>query len=167
MQFAYLINNYTVSKNSFIGNATVKKRILYVSKDLNLTPDKTILSGDFINFCASHLGIQGDFKIYLVSNRETHDIETTANYHRGKNMIKIYCRNRALVDVLRSVAHELTHLSQDEKGELVGTIQDAGGKIEDEANAKAGEIIKLFAKSNQERRRIYESIFQYLDLLNS
>ena len=58
---------------------------------------------------------------------------------------------------MRSIAHELTHLKQDERGELVGEIQDAGGAIEDEANAKAGEIIKLYAKSDPERRRIYES----------
>ena len=37
-------------------------------------------------------------------------------------------------------------------------VQDAGGDIEDEANAKAGEMIKIFAKSKPERKRIYESL---------
>ena len=47
---------------------------------------------------------------------------------------------------------------QDESGMLVGIIQDAGGEIEDEANAKAGELIKLFAKSIPQRRAIYERL---------
>ena len=56
----------------------------------------------------------------------------------------------------------MVHCSQDEKGELVGVIRDAGGEIEDEANARAGELIKLFAKSNPQRKSIYESILRGL-----
>tara|TARA_E500000331_G_scaffold358038_1_gene422374 strand:+ start:4197 stop:4619 length:423 start_codon:yes stop_codon:yes gene_type:complete len=139
-------------------------RKLYIDDNLDINSDKAILAGDFINFCADNLPIDGNFKIYLVSNRENHDIATTAAYHRGKNIIKIYCKNRALVDILRSLAHEMTHLMQDEKGELQGIIQDAGGYIEDQANAKAGELIKLFAKSMPERRAIYESVKKKLIL---
>lgn len=139
-------------------------RKLYIDSNLGVNNDKIILAGDFINFCADNLEIEGDFKIYLVSNRESHNIATTAAYHRGDNIIKIYCKNRALVDILRSLAHEMTHLMQDEKGELQGIIQDAGGPIEDQANAKAGEIIKLFAKSMPGRRAIYESTKRKLAL---
>jgi len=37
-----------------------------------------------------------------------------------------------------------------------GPIRDAGGFHEDQANARAGELIKLFAKSNAGRKAIYE-----------
>ena len=133
-------------------------RKLYIEKDVDLTPRKSIITGDFINFCANRLPVAGDFEIYVVGDRDRHDIATTAAYHRGKNLIKIYGKNRALVDILRSIAHELTHLMQDENEMLVGDIQDAGGSIEDEANAKAGEIIKRYAKSHPSRKSIYESI---------
>ena len=133
---------------------------LYISKDLELSPEKIVLMSDFINYCSDNLPIHADFKVFVVSEREPHQIETTAAYYRGKNIIKVYGKKRALVDVLRSIAHELTHLMQDEQGRLVGVIQDAGGEIEDEANAKAGEIIKLFAKSADRRRDIYESIIR-------
>jgi len=123
-----------------------------------MTPEKTILMGEFINFCADNLPIKGEFKVYVIDDRKKHGISTTAAYHRGENLIKIYGKKRALVDILRSIAHELTHLMQDENNLLVGTIQDAGGPIEDEANAKAGELIKLFAKSDPGRKKIYESI---------
>ena len=132
-------------------------RKLYIDKNLGIENRNAVLAGDFINFCADRLPIEGDFEIHLVSDRSKHDIETTAAYHRGAGLIKVYCKKRALVDILRSVAHEMTHLMQDEKGELQGIIQDAGGHIEDQANAKAGELIKLFAKSLPGRRAIYES----------
>jgi len=133
-------------------------RKLYMSKDLNIAPEKAFLIGDFINFCANWLPIEGEFDIYVVDDRDTHEISTTAAYHRGNNIIKVYGKNRAIVDVLRSVAHELVHMMQDENEMLVGQIPDAGGHIEDEANAKAGEIIKRYAKSHPSRKRIYESL---------
>ena len=102
--------------------------------------------------------MESEFEIYVVNDRDKHSIDTTGAYHIGKNIVKVYGKNRALVDILRSIAHELTHLMQNENGMLAGEIQDAGGSIEDEANAKAGELIKLYAKSSPERKRIYESI---------
>ena len=133
------------------------KRKLYVEKGTGISPNKAVLTGDFINFCIDKLSIKGDVAIHVVSDRDKHEIETTAVYFRGNNVIKVYGKNRAQVDILRSIAHELTHLKQDEDGMLVGTIRDAGGEIEDEANAKAGELIKLFAKSKPLRRKIYEA----------
>jgi hypothetical protein len=74
----------------------------------------------------------------------------------GENKCIIYAKNRAFVDVLRSIAHEMTHMMQDELGLLEGgNIRDAGGFHEDQANARAGEIIKRFAKSKPYRKMIY------------
>ena len=134
---------------------------LYVGKNLGLTPEKIRLAGEFTLFCAEHLPIEGDFEVYLVSNREPHSISTTASYEVGNNCCRIYARNRALVDVLRSIAHEMTHMYQDETGLIKGPVRDAGGFHEDHANSKAGELIKRFAKSHESRKAIYESkIFQ-------
>ena len=130
---------------------------LFVSKNLNFTPGKTKMAGEFVLFCADFLPIENPFEVYLVSNRETHNIGTTAVYEVGNNVCKIYAKNRSLADVLRSVAHEMTHMMQDEMGLIKGPIRDAGGFHEDQANAKAGEIVKLFAKSKKGRRAIYES----------
>ena len=86
-----------------------------------------------------------------------HDITTTAFYRIPDNLIKVYGKDRALVDICRSVAHELTHMMQNENNMLNGEIQDIGGSIEDEANSKAGSLIKLYAHSSKDARRIYES----------
>jgi hypothetical protein len=61
-----------------------------------------------------------------------------------------------LVDVLRSIAHELVHHLQNQRGELDGTKNEGGdgSPWENEANAKAGELIRIFGRQNPE---IYES----------
>ena len=129
---------------------------LYVDKELDLNPAKTQLAAEFTLFCAEHLPIDGDFEVYIVADRNKHGISTTAAYHVNNNICKVYGKNRALVDILRSIAHEMTHMMQDEQGLLKGHIQDAGGFHEDQANSKAGELIKRFAKSKEGRRAIYE-----------
>ena len=129
----------------------------YLSKDLGYDRKKRDLATQFILFCAEMLPIEGDFSIHAVSDRKPHGIMTTAAYLVGENSCYVYSKNRALPDVMRSIAHEMTHMMQDEMGLLVGEIRDAGGFHEDQANAKAGELIKLFAKSKEERKKIYES----------
>jgi len=134
----------------------MKKLIL--SKDLELDREKQYILKDFCKYCISFLKIESPVKIYVVDDRQSHGIKTTAYYDRSDKIIKVYGKNRALVDICRSICHELVHCSQDEKGLLVGVIQDAGGEIEDEANARAGEVIKRFAKSSDHRKAIYESM---------
>jgi hypothetical protein len=110
-------------------------------------------------FCADSLPIEGDFSVFLTNSREQHGIATTALYEVGNNCCRVYCKNRALADVLRSVAHEMTHMMQDQMGLIRGPIRDAGGFHEDQANSKAGELIKLFAKNKPENKMIYESLY--------
>ena len=136
---------------------------LYVDEGLQYNPEQMKLAGEFILFCADSLPIEGEFEVHLVNSRDPHGITTTALYEVGNNCCKVYCKNRALADVLRSVAHEMTHMMQDQIGILNGPITDAGGFHEDQANSKAGELIKLFAKSKPNRKRIYEN--KILDLL--
>ena len=130
---------------------------LFIGKNLDLKQDKKRHLADFVLFCANHLPIKGNFEVYLVSNRENHGIGTTAVYEVGNNCCKIYAKNRALPDVMRSIAHEMTHMMQDQTGLIKGKIRDAGGFHEDQANARAGELLKLFAKSRKDRKSIYES----------
>jgi hypothetical protein len=49
-------------------------------------------------------------------------------------------------------------MMQDELGLITGPIRDAGGFHEDQANSRAGELIKLFVKSKDDRKAIYENI---------
>lgn len=131
---------------------------IYISKKLNYDDEKADMICDFISFCAKELKLKGvNFCIFVESERgEGRNIKTTAAYDPNTKKCYVFGRNRATVDVCRSIAHEMTHMMQDVTGNLSGLIQDVGGFHEDQANAKAGEIIKKFAYSNDSRMGIYE-----------
>jgi hypothetical protein len=50
---------------------------------------------------------------------------------------------------LRTIAHEMVHHKQFEEGRLKIKPADIGGDIEDEANAKSGQFIKMFSKKDE------------------
>lgn len=101
---------------------------------------------DFAKFVKKELDIKTMPTIAILSSRD--GLKTTANYDHAKEnkIIKVCAKNRALVDVMRSLAHELVHHKQFEQGRLKKQPPDIGGEIEDEANAKAGQFIKMYAR---------------------
>jgi hypothetical protein len=101
---------------------------------------------EFVKFVQKELKIKNMPTIAILGTRN--GLKTTANYDYQKEnkVIKIYGKNRLVVDVMRSVAHELNHHKQWEDGRLKVKPPDIGGPIEDESNAKAGQFIKMFAK---------------------
>lgn len=110
-----------------------------------LSEHKKKLLTDFALFVCDHLKIKNDPRIMILNGRS--EIKTTANYDYTKDekVIKINGKNRAVVDIMRSIAHELTHHKQWEDGRLKIKPADIASDIENEANAKAGELIKRFA----------------------
>lgn len=101
----------------------------------------------FVKFIQDELDLNTPFKIQLVTNR-SEDLRTYAYYDPNNGLIKVYCKNRGLADVLRSVAHELIHHLQNQRGQLEVPVQDIGGRIEDEANSVAGQLVKKFGYMN-------------------
>jgi hypothetical protein len=129
---------------------------LIIQKDLNIPIDKINVLSDFVHFCHESLSPTTDYKVFIVADREPTGIQTTAYYNPGNRNIAIYGKNRALVDVCRSIAHEMTHMRQDDMGQIRGPVQDIGGFHENQANSAAGALIKLFAKKSNSGRKIYE-----------
>jgi len=105
---------------------------------------------EFVKFVKKELGIKDMPEILVKATRD--GLKTTANYdyRQEKKVVKVYGNNRALVDIMRSIAHELVHHKQFEDGRLDGPKPpDIGGEIEDEANAKAGQFIKMFSRIDE------------------
>jgi type IV secretory pathway VirD2 relaxase len=103
---------------------------------------------EFAKFVKSELGIKDMPTISLQNGRK--ELKTTASYDYTKEnkIVKINAKNRALVDVMRSLAHELVHHKQWEDGRLEVRPADIGSPEEDEANALAGRYIKMFAQKD-------------------
>lgn len=123
-------------------------RKLYISEGLENYISNLDLISNFIDLCNTELSIDEscNYKIYFVDDREKHNIKTTAFYNPYDNTIKIYAKDRMIIDSLRSLAHEMTHMMQNEMGLITGPVKDEGGFHEDQANAKAGLIVKRFIK---------------------
>lgn len=113
-----------------------------------LTEDKKKVLDKFVLFVKKQLELKTIPTIKIQNDRE--GLKTTANYDYTKEnkLIKVCAMNRALVDVCRSIAHELVHHKQFEDGRLEVKPPDIGGEIEDEANAKAGQFIKMYSKED-------------------
>ena len=112
-----------------------------------LTDEQKNKLNKFVKFVKEQLEIESVPTISIQNNRD--GLKTTANYDYTKEvkLIKVSALNRALVDVMRSIAHEMVHHKQFEQGRLNGPKPpDIGGEIEDEANAKAGQYIKMFSR---------------------
>ena len=133
-----------------------EKDSIVIDHNLERCTENKGLIFDFCMFCKEFLEIDHPLKIELVSDREKSNITTTAFYNPENHLIRVYCKDRAIADICRSIAHEMTHMSQMLESRIEFPVQDAGGHIEDEANSKAGEVLKLFAKSDPERKSIYE-----------
>ncbi|MEN6290797.1 MAG: hypothetical protein ABFD07_02115 [Methanobacterium sp.] len=122
-------------------------------EEIETMPKKAIVQ-KFMEFVIDNLGIYGTVKLKLTNNRD--GITTTAYYNPGTGLICVYIKNRAIVDILRSIAHEMVHHKQNQRGDLTGDASEGadGSQFENEANSKAGELIRIFGRQNPE---IYES----------
>jgi hypothetical protein len=118
-----------------------------------LTDEKKEILDKFVLFVKEQLELKTVPTIKIQNHRD--GLKTTANYDYTKEnkIIKVCAKNRALVDVCRSIAHEMVHHKQFEQGRLKTQPPDIGGEIEDEANAKSGQFIKMYSKKDP---NIYE-----------
>ena len=118
---------------------------------LELMEDKI---DDFVDFVSGDLELEDNFTVDITNDSD--DVETLASYDINNNEVTVLGKDRALPDIIRSVAHELVHHKQNERGELTGRKEEGedGSPWEDEANAKAGELVRKYGRENPE---IYET----------
>ena len=114
--------------------------------------DREVEINKFIGFCKDELDINELPPVTLRYEKKggegMSNIDTTA-YQSKDQGVHVYVKDRALVDILRSIAHELVHHHQLERDEdyYWKHIEDnpgiqSGTDLEDEANARAGSLIK-------------------------
>jgi hypothetical protein len=105
---------------------------------------------DFVNFAKDYLDINDDIKISLAFEK-TADIRTTA-YYSNEGLIKVYVKDRAIIDVCRSIAHELVHHKQNIEGKFENAVDpgEDGSEFENEANAVAGILIRKWGRIHPE-----------------
>jgi hypothetical protein len=98
---------------------------------------------DFLPMCVGHLQLTQLPKIAFQK-----DINTTSfgTYDADTDTITLVLHNRQPVDILRTLAHELVHAQQRQSDKIKPGDGRTGSPIEDEANAEAGVIMRVFAQ---------------------
>ena len=99
----------------------------------------------FAKFASKELGIDKLPDINYVGHEQ--DKTKSFGSYNGSS-IKVRVAGRQSIDIMRTVAHELAHHKQKLKGEKGDN--KAGGKTENDANAKAGEIMRKYNDRHQE-----------------
>jgi cytidyltransferase-like protein len=119
-------------------------------KRLNESETGTI--GEFIKFAIKNLGIQNPPRNLTLSydTAKAKEMRSFGYFDPNSNKIWIYCGNRNMGDILRTLAHELVHRKQDEDGRINYESGKTGSEIENEANAKAGVLLRDFGKQHEE-----------------
>jgi hypothetical protein len=119
---------------------------IYKGCELGETEKKFLIH--FTDWAVSKLKITTPFKLILCARG--YGGISTGGYDPETNDVISRLEDRAPIDCARTIAHELVHLRQREIGKIKPNVpvQDIGGDIENEANAAAGVLLKLYAKEH-------------------
>lgn len=103
----------------------------------------------FLSMAAEELALRRLPRIVWVTQpRVSEKTQSFGKYTNEDNSIRVVIRNRHPLDVMRTLAHELTHYRQDMEGRIEPDSGQTGSPIENEANAMAGRIMRRFGRSH-------------------
>jgi len=125
------------------GGESVKESTVNVEKK-EIPLDKVVRR--FVHYAARYLKLKKLPKIKLRKGELSHDIHSMGHYVDDHRTVEVETKDRHVMDILRTLAHELTHYRQHER--LGKSMPDDAGRTgssyENEANAEAGIIMRHF-----------------------
>jgi predicted nucleotidyltransferase len=139
----------------------------HLKEDVDLTPDGVNpttcmflneedrdpkdIATDFIKYCVDKLGIETMPRVRFKKDPQwSVRNKTFGRYSDQDHTLVVSLANRHIMDILRTIAHELTHKRQHETQHMPMDAGDTGSKWENEANAKAGVLMRNYAKQHPE-----------------
>jgi hypothetical protein len=128
----------------------VKGKLDEAGDEPNFLEDNPIMQ-KFIQWASKELHLQSTPKFEFSYNTE----EAQQGHHTGRhsendNSVWVYVANRNMVDIMRTVYHELTHVRQGELNMIKPGDSYPGSPIEMLADMTAGKAMKIFGKSHPE-----------------
>ncbi len=101
----------------------------------------------FLLLCQSELGLSSLPQINWIVEKGGVGNRTFGQYMPDSKSIDISIRERHPLDIMRTLAHELVHYKQAIDGRLKPQSGKTGSQEENEANSKAGIIMRKFGKT--------------------
>lgn len=119
----------------------------FIFEDSNLDNEVS----KFVDWAVKRLHIQKPPKIVLSFDHEkAQKGHHTGQHIEGTDNVWVYAKNRNMVDILRTVFHELVHWRQSELNMIDHGDSYPGSAIESMADMLAGKYIKIYGKDNKQ-----------------
>ena len=145
--------SYMFSYDINVGKVTIKESYnnvlnLKIRKKTKINDKKFEIIKDFIKFIEKKLSLKGNV---LIDLQDKKDFDMTTGAIVPHHHIKVLCKNRMLVDILRTIAHEWVHEYQHEYMRVTDNQRkkEIGGWVENQANAMAGILVKRYIFNNK------------------
>lgn len=113
-------------------------------------PQFNLILKKFLVFLKKELRVTYDVPIILVDDAEFAKKIAAFGEISSSNVIHISIINRHPMDILRTVAHEYVHYKQHIEKGRTHQSSHAGSLTENQANAKAGEIMRKYGGLHSE-----------------
>lgn len=119
--------------------------------DIDPTDDTPKEFDDFIQWSYNALNMQEPLpKFHFSRDTEEAQEQHRTGMHDGQGNITVYIENRNLVDIFRTIFHELVHHRQGQLNMIKDGDSYPGSPIEAMADMMAGKYIKIYGKEHPE-----------------
>jgi len=131
-------------------------------EELEGPPEPNLIDAlrDFLPIAVKYLKIKKLPKIKLLRDVDTENVPSFGKFSNDDRIVHVDIKNRHPNDILRTLAHELTHYAQGEHGKLDADSWQTGSPVEDQANAEAGVIMREFNKQFPQYMSLKPVVFE-------
>jgi phosphoheptose isomerase len=113
--------------------------------------DRDSIVEEFVRYVGQGLGIKQMPKLLLHHDSDwSQENHSFGRYDPNNNQLHVSMTDRHIMDILRTIAHELVHCKQNQEQLLPQHAGETGSRWENQANAMAGQIMRDFAQSRPE-----------------
>ena len=144
------LHDMFVSKYGHTPDTWVKKIKNRLGEGIESNEDMQQVN-DFVEWCIKILHIKQPYPLITYSKNSE---EAQEGHHTGRHTsdgkIWIYVENRNMVDIFRTIFHELVHHRQDQLNMIGPDDSYPGSPVEAMADMLAGKYIKIYGKDHPE-----------------
>jgi hypothetical protein len=106
---------------------------------------------DFFNFCCDQLDIKTAPSLRVHRDPAWSERnQSFGRYDPDQHHMNLAISKRHVMDMLRTLAHELVHARQHELSKVPNGAGDTGSKWENQANALAGQLMRVYGRKHPE-----------------
>jgi len=144
------LHDMFVSKYGHTHDTWIKKSKIRLSEGIESNEDMQQVN-NFVEWCIKTLHIKKPYPVITYSKNSE---EAQEGHHTGRHTsdgkIWVYVENRNMVDIFRTIFHELVHHRQDQLNMIGPDDSYPGSPVEAMADMLAGKYIKIYGKDHPE-----------------